>query len=44
VGWIDWSGRVTVGELDRDSGASRVVVIARVYQQDLDRLHRVKLS
>ena len=34
VGWIDWSGRVTVGELDRDSGASRAVVIARVYHDD----------
>ena len=34
VGWIDWSGRVTVGELDRDSGSSRAVVIARVYHDD----------
>ncbi|MGZ4196735.1 MAG: BNR-4 repeat-containing protein [Solirubrobacteraceae bacterium] len=34
VGWIDWSGRVTVGELDRRAGATRTVVIARVYHDD----------
>ncbi len=34
VGWIDWSGRVTVGELDRSSGATRAVVVARVYHDD----------
>jgi hypothetical protein len=34
VGWIDWSGRVTVGELDRDSGTTRAVVVAHVYHDD----------
>ncbi|MGZ4225407.1 MAG: BNR-4 repeat-containing protein [Solirubrobacteraceae bacterium] len=34
VGWIDWSGRVMVGELDRSSGATRAVVVARVYHDD----------
>jgi hypothetical protein len=34
VGWIDWSGRVTVGELDRRSGATRAVIVARVYHDD----------
>ena len=34
VGWIDWSGRVTVGELDRRSGATHAVVLARVYHDD----------
>lgn len=34
AGWIDWSGRVTVGELDRGAGETRAVVLARVYHDD----------
>lgn len=34
VGWIDWSGRVTIGELDGRAGSARTVVVGRVYHDD----------
>ncbi|PZS09564.1 MAG: hypothetical protein DLM64_10300 [Solirubrobacterales bacterium] len=34
VGWIDWSGRVTVGAYATSTGAMRTHVLARLYHDD----------